>query len=133
MSKLERVRDLMATAERLGMDMAPTMKHADLMDIAANWNGIGPGWAPDWFRAALDTYLHAFQPAALIHDWDYAYIDAGRPGWEAMREAADDRFYKNCRIGAAAVVPWWSPQRWRLERNAFWAWRAVRRLGGYSM
>ena len=130
--KLERVRVLMAEAQRLNMDMAPTLQQADLLDIAASWNGIGPAWAPAWFRKALDTRLAAFQPAALIHDWDYAYIDAGRPGWEVVREAADDRFFANCRL-ACGDVPLWNPLRWIMERDAFLAWRAVRRLGGYSI
>ena len=130
--KLERVRMLMAEAQRLNMDMAPTLQQADLLDIAANWNGIGPAWAPDWLRQGLDARLAAFRPAALIHDWDYSHIDAGRPGWEVVREAADDRFYANCRR-ACGDVSIWRPMRWLMEYEAFWAWRFVRRIGGYSI
>jgi hypothetical protein len=128
-AKLERVTRLVFLAENLGLYMPPAMAHANLMDIAAVYNGIGPAWAPEWLREALTSWLACFQPAALVHDFAYSQITPS-PAAEDLRAWADEQFYSNCRRCAAAAASWYTPRRWRLEVGAFLAWRAVRRLGG---
>ena len=136
-SKIDHVTRLMAIAEGCFLSMPPSMARASILDIATTYNGIGPSWAPQWLRDALTGWLSLFQPAALIHDYHYSLIDPKTDWAEDEREIADWEFYQNCRKLTAIEYPIWNVTCWPLraahEYQAFCAWRAVRRLGGFSI
>ena len=133
MTAIESVTLLMAKVEAIDLSTPPCMRHASILDITAVWNGIGPAWAPEWFRKALSTWLRSFQPAALVHDYSYSLIDRNQPFAEDQRQVEDLRFYENCSKCAAYEFTWLHPKRLLLELGALAAWRAVRRLGGASL
>ncbi len=133
MTKLTEVTQLVIEAEILGLSMPPAMAHMDLRQIAEVSNGVGPQWAPEWIRDALSTRLRVFLPAALVHDVAYSFISSRDPHADDLRFWADEMFYGNCRTCAAHAAPWYSPRRWILERDAWLAYRAVRKFGGLSL
>lgn len=115
-----RIRLLVDAARRLGLDGADRVADVPVERLARSYNGIGPSWLPARLvRFVTDAYPE-FEPAALIHDWDYDCSGGDR---ELLLEA-NDRFYANCRRSARRTYPWWRPRRWRLLSTAK-VWRAL--------
>jgi hypothetical protein len=133
MNAVDDVRKLLAVVIEEGLSMPPGMESATFVDVVASYNGIGPRWAPEWFRKALTKRLSWMQPAALVHDYGYGLIDADNPYADSQRMVEDDRFFDNCQILAARRWRWWHPLRLVAEVDSLIAWRMVRRLGVASL
>lgn len=96
--------------KKLQLECSPAYLLATPAKRAEVCNGVGPACWPPEARAFLDspwlTLGISFRPAALPHDWDYAYGLI-----EADKIAADKRLRRNCRALVWYYTPLW---RWRL-------------------
>ena len=41
--------------------------------VRKQYNGIGAEWMPQWIRALMTKMFALFEPAALVHDCEFAY------------------------------------------------------------
>lgn len=101
------------------------MAEVPIERLARAYNGIGPAWMCAEIVQRLTDAYGEFEPAALIHDWEY---DCAAGDGELMR-AANESFYRNCRRLARRMYPWWSPRRWKLLSTARF-WRTL--LNGFA-
>ncbi|MDD5729216.1 MAG: hypothetical protein PHV59_11700, partial [Victivallales bacterium] len=74
-----------------------------LSSLEIIYNGCGPDWMPDFIRDELSGYLEFFEPAFLIHDYDFNYSDKTRKSFNA----ANRRLYDNCKKLTANNYNWW--------------------------
>lgn len=72
--------------------------------LAVTYNGIGPEWMPDKLRQKLTKHLPTFEPAAMVHDWQYTYADDR--SHDAFL-ASNALLEENCRRLAAVKYPWY--------------------------
>ncbi len=111
------------TCESLGLDMPQAFKDATDAEIDADYNGIGPDQMPDFIasylkkldvpaseiaalaalarKAATDIFSE-FQPAAVIHDYEFTHSDKTEAGFHA----ANDRLLANCKRIVNQKYPW---------------------------
>ena len=97
----------------------------DTERAARECNGIGPEWAPEWLRTAIDTMCPNLVVVADIHDIRY-FIG----GTDADRQRADAEFLSNGYIVAEACHAWYSPGRYVAEWLVRRMHRALRLGGG---
>lgn len=119
------------------------------LNIERIYNGAGPdtfdGW-PRWFlrhvigmedpdeggRKLLTAFLEIYEPAFVIHDWEYNYSDHTEESWHE----ANERMLRNMGVLLDAAYPvakvwlWPIRARWYLRMRA--AWRAVESDAGYE-
>lgn len=77
-------------------------------EIERVYNGIGPEWAPWWFRSILNFFFGVFLPAVWRHDQRFSHGDGTLIDFmDANRELSD-----NCRICADAEYGAWNPLRY---------------------
>lgn len=84
---------LIATVRRLDLLRSHWFDLTSADDLERIYNGIGPQWLPRWLRRAVTRGLSRYEPAAIIHDWDFAM------GYDRSRKAfnaANTRFHANC-------------------------------------
>lgn len=98
-------------AELDGCDFLSIFEYAEL---AREYNGIGPEWLPEKWRAKASDYLELFAPAALIHDMRYSRSDGMRHAFNF----ANMEFRDNCLKLANAAYPWYSWKRYRARAVA---------------
>lgn len=96
--------------------------------LAQAYNGIGPEFLPETVRAKATKVLHAFEPAALIHDARTHESDGSRSGFQfAARE-----FRFNCLTLADRAYPWWNWKRYRARLVAEALYDAVSSAAGWK-
>ena len=83
----------LATILRLDLSRSRWFLIAPVEQVAQCYNGIGPEWMPRWLRRLVTRGLSRYEPAAIIHDWDFAM---GHDRSEVAFDAANTRFHVNC-------------------------------------
>ena len=120
---------MIAEINELDLEQSSGFEWAILEDIAKVYNGAGAEWMPDWQRDVLTDLLDPFEPAFLIHDWDYSYSD----GTKKSFKLANRRMYRNMKKIVNAIynprtLVYFLPYLyWRFK--AFAAYRACVRFG----
>lgn len=99
----------------------------DYEELAREYNGIGPEWLPEKWRAKASDYLELFAPAALIHDMRFAQSDGTNHGFVC----ANMEFRDNCLKLADAAHPWYSWKRYRARAVALILFDCVASPGGW--
>lgn len=93
----------------------------DYEELAREYNGIGPEWLPEKWRAKASDYFELFAPAALIHDMRYSRSDGMRYAFNF----ANMEFRDNCLKLANAAYPWYSWKRYRARAVALFLFDCV--------
>ena len=134
MSKLYQIAKLRAIALDAGLELPDDFRGTSDLDLALAYNGIGSESTPAAVREALTAALNIFEPAALIHDYQYSRLQSAGLFIDEAREAADAMFYRNCRkLACYYSCGWADPIRYLHLYQAWGCWRAVRRFGGIGM
>lgn len=110
-----------------GLDAPQSFWEAPIEVLVECYNGCGPDWMSKWGRKALTFALRVFEPAILIHDYQFSFSD----GTTKSFNLANNEFYVNCKKLAKAAYDWFNPLRYKWLWRAFVAWRACVR-GGWS-
>ena len=109
----------------LDLGRNPAFDDQDVRSLAAVYNGCGPAWSPAWARRELTRRFAMFEPAFLIHDWDFAYADKTCEEFNRVNR----RLLKNCRK-LASVGPWWlRPVLYAYAQILYWS---VSSRGGWE-
>ena len=111
-------------AELDGCDFLATFDYAE---IQREYNGIGPEWLPEAWRAKASDMLELFAPAALIHDMRYSASDGTRFSFNS----ANIEFRDNCLKLANDRYPWYSWKRYRARAVALLLFDFVASPGGW--
>lgn len=132
-SRIDRIDSMLAKLSQARCIIPPRMATVDSKTLAITYNGIGPEWMPDYLRAKLTKFLPTFEPAAMVHDWQYVF-DANRA--ETSFRTSNALLEENCRRLAAVKYPWYkSPikrglailaakdMRWACDTFGWSAWR----------
>ena len=123
---IEHICELIGRVETYGLDRGPHLSQISVEEIAAAYNGIGAAWMPSKIREKITTDYADLEPAAMIHDVDYARAS----GTFADFHAANARLRDNILKTADAVAfPWISWKWWKLRLAATACFEAVERLG----
>lgn len=123
---IEHIYDLIGRVEAYGLDRGPHLGQMSAEEIASAYNGIGAAWMPAKIREKITTDYADLEPAAMIHDVDYARA----AGTFADFHAANARLRDNILKTADAVAfPWISWKWWKLRLAATACFEAVERLG----
>ena len=84
-------------------------------EIDDAYNGIGADWMPEAMRDKLSKVWSTFEPAAVIHDCQFAHMqDRSRD----MFHLCNRQFRDNCIALAREKYPWWNIKRYVLAHNA---------------
>jgi hypothetical protein len=67
------------------------------------YNGCGPDWMPLQFRSVLTELLDEYEPAFLVHDWDYTFLRKN----EASFHRANKRLFHNCMKLMKSRISWY--------------------------
>lgn len=78
---------------------------APLTSIVKVYNGCGPEFLASRYRALLTKFYSIFEPAFLVHDWDYETL----PSTVEHFRIANRRMYVNMLTIANSQSPWF---RW---------------------
>ena len=127
MDKYEHAAALILEAAMAGLDGLDWIGEKRIDEVADGYNGIGAAWMPDDVRKKLTSWLHIFEPAALIHDMRYAESDGMRHAFYA----ANGEFLENCLRLATYHYPWWSWRRWRARAVSRMLFECVSGDGGW--
>ncbi len=122
-----KVHSLRMKAKRLGLDAPESFWLAPVSDLVEIYNGCGPEWMSKFSRAALTFALLVFEPAILIHDYEFSLSDGSKESFKA----ANSRIYSNCVKLAKAAYAWYDLWRYRWLRRAAMVW-VFCRYGGWS-
>ena len=120
MATLQEVRRLRLLCEKYELEGREILNRFSDEKLAEVFNGIGPEAFPPWLRAVLDFIHPSLEPAAFIHDAEWALSD----GSEASFTASNARFKRNGYKAAKAEFGWWRPRRYLVMNDA-------RRYGNY--
>lgn len=124
MPSLDRVADLIAQVRTFDLERPSGFDLATLEEIAVAYNGFGPEWLPKGMRDWLAGINAYFEPAALIHDWEYQFApDRSREAFTACNE----RLRRNCRHLLVKGFPWY--KRWYYRVRPELIADAVQELG----
>lgn len=89
----------------LGIEVPRDISAAEVKRV---YNGVGPEWAPRWFRCLLDFFFAVFLPAVWRHDQRFAHGD----GTLADFMDANAELGANCRVCADAKYGALNPLRY---------------------
>ena len=121
------VQMLRIEAKRCGLDAPDSFWLAPVSDLAEKYNGCGPEWMSKFSRAALTFALRVFEPAILIHDYEFSLSDGSKESFKA----ANSRIFANCVKLAKAAYAWYDLWRYRWLRRAVVVW-VFCQFGGWS-
>ena len=119
------VREIREHCDRIGVRAPASFWRADVEQLAAAFNGVGPDrWCPV-FRSAVSWLLKPFFTAALPHDWEYSQKEKScraftAANWHLAVNIAREAFY-DCHPGVipvgmlAAILC--QAFGWRADRN----------------
>ena len=116
MFSLDHIRTLRAKARKLGLYAHPSFWTATDEALQASYNGIGS----DKFKVLLGItteIFELFEPAALIHDWDWGPCNFGV---DSSWHEANERFRHNCYILAMASKIWFGIFRPQIRVMRCW-------------
>lgn len=120
---------MIAEVEELNLRRSTGFDRAHFADLADVYNGAGAEWMPNWGRSVLTELLELFEPAFLIHDWDYDHSD----GTKKSFKLANKRMHKNMKkiikhtYNPYTLLYFLPYVYWRFK--AFAAYRACVRFG----
>jgi hypothetical protein len=120
---------LLSEIQGLKLGSPDGFKSAGVDELTGLYNGAGPDWLPQWGRKVLTGALELFEPAFLIHDYEFHHSD----GKEKTFIKANKRMYKNMKKLVAASyspcdpVTFFMYVYWRLKALA--AYRSCARFG----
>jgi hypothetical protein len=115
METTQRMMDLRKEIVDLDLDAEPEFREASINSLLEIYNGCGPDWLPEGIRDLLTSHYAFFEPAFVIHDWDYTKL----PKTEKDFHRANERLFTNCvRIIRAKVPAWRFIQRWKRMAQA---------------
>lgn len=77
-------------------------------EIERVYNGVGPEWAPRWFRSLLNFFFAVFLPAVWRHDQRYSHGDGTLVDFMSANSELGD----NCRVCADAKYGALNPLRY---------------------
>lgn len=115
---------------RYNLEATPEFKEASLNTLLNVYNGCGPDWLPETVRDLLTRHYELFEPAFLVHDFDFTYL----PKTEERFHEANNRLYDNCvRIVRAEIPVWRFIARYRRLAHCDQIYEACEHfgLGGY--
>jgi hypothetical protein len=126
MTKAEKKVDaLRKKAKRIGLDAPDSFWIAPVEELAKIYNGCGPEWMSKFSRKALTFAMREFEPAILIHDYEFELSD----GTKQSFTAANSRIFHNCVKLTNAAYAWYRLWRYRWLRRAVIVWLFCR-FGG---
>lgn len=114
---VKRLKYLCEKYELEGREILDRFTNAQLQRV---YNGIGPESFPSWVRGLINFLHPTLEPAAFIHDAEWALSD----GTGASFTASNARFKRNGYKAAKAEFGWWRPRRYLVMNDA-------RRYGNY--
>ncbi len=120
MATLKDVKRLKALCEKYDLEGREILDKFTNTELQSVYNGIGPESFPDWLRGLVNTLHPTLEPAAFIHDAEWALSD----GTEASFTVSNARFKRNGYKAAKAEFGWWRPRRYLVMNDA-------RRYGNY--
>ena len=82
---------LLSKIKNLHLDYPSGFEDANAAELIELYNGAGPDWLPQWGRSVLTKALDLFEPAFLIHDYEFHHSD----GTKKSFEEANERMYSN--------------------------------------
>ena len=120
MATLKDVKRLKVLCEKYELEGREILEKFTNTELQSVYNGIGPESFPDWLRGLVNTLHPTLEPAAFIHDAEWALSD----GTAASFAASNSRFKRNGYKAAKAEFGWWRPRRYLVMNDA-------RRYGNY--
>ena len=121
------VHNLRKKAWSLGLEAPDSFWYAPVEELARIYNGCGPEWMSRFERKALTWAVDEFEPAILIHDYEFDESDGTRRSFAL----ANSHLYRNCVKLANAAYAWYRLWRYRWLRRAVVVWLFCR-FGGWS-
>lgn len=121
------VKALLDEALALGLSGAEHCARVPIETLAANYNGCGPEWAPDWLRKLLTKCHKSFLACVLIHDLRFSESDGSTSGFNY----ANDELEYNCLMVSNARYCVFNPLRY-IWRHRSYAIADACRLVGWS-
>jgi hypothetical protein len=114
---LPQIHDRRAKMLALGFEFPAIWSTLSDTTVQAAANGVGPDAFPSVVRRLLTGLLPYGDLPADVHDVEFQFSD----GTKASFEAANNRFYHNCRQWILADRASWDPRRyielWRARRD----------------
>jgi len=123
--------NLKELCKKYRLDATPAFWAATETQIKCIYNGAGPDWLPRWGRDILTAFLDIFQPAFIVHDFDFDKSNKTISGFNA----ANNRMLFNMLKILNKTYPLTNPLKWksycRWLLRAMIAYYAVKK-GGWS-
>lgn len=108
------IEELIAAAEKYGLDGLDKVRKIGIDAVMAAYNGTGPEWFSDRLRVAIDKLSEVFLPAVMIHDVDYSHGE----GTLSDFRRANDRLEHNMLKIANSEYGWYNPIRYLRRHQA---------------
>ena len=126
---IEHIHDLIRRAEAYDLDRGPHLSQLTAEEIADAYNGIGAAWMPAKIRDKITTDYADLEPAAMIHDVDYAHAAGTISDFHQANARLRDNILKTA---DSVAIPWISWKWWKLRLAATACFEAVERAGIYA-
>lgn len=79
----------------LKLDYQPEFEKAKNSELETLYNGCGPDGWPEWLRGVATSATADYEPAWLIHDYDYTHPPTNsRASWRVITVRCADNCYK---------------------------------------
>lgn len=125
MASVEKARELLAECEKYSLEGTDFAKSFPVETVAADYNGVGPGWLWYVLRLALSCIYACIECIAFIHDIRFAHSDGTRGAFVA----ANSELKRNGFKVAEAKFGSWDPRRYAVEALVLRMYYACRFFG----
>jgi hypothetical protein len=106
----ERIKALMAIIVSAGLETTDSFQRSSLDELMASYNGVGPEYFPESARLLITQMYKPFEPAFLIHDWEFDFLPKDVDNFNASNQ----RLYRNC-LRLADRMVWYRRWFWKVE------------------
>ena len=125
-TSVEKIEELYDKAFLWDLYGVETLLKVGFPTVAAEYNGIGPEWAPDGARELVTEKFPELEPSACLHDLDYKLGDRSVKKFHE----ANLRLKRNIEQTASALyTPIISWKWWKLQLIAQTFYKACERFG----
>lgn len=118
---INKIEKLLKNIEKYKLDVSLSFLGIPIEKMSEIYNGCGPDWMSDKYRAILTWAFDRFEETFLIHDVDFHYSDKTKKGFDKANKRMLTNMYKKIK----GELSWWNPNRYFQMGRARLAYRAV--------